>query len=135
MNYYNYFTEIEDEFVKRRGSHIWISPLDWSLIETWKQRGVPLHVVLRGINASFDSYDGRKRRGRKVNSLFYCQQEIEARFLEYCETRVGSNGHAQSANGGTNDAHGEKASPFSAEAIRGYLIERGETLTQLGQLY
>ncbi len=136
MNYYNYFTEIEDEFVKRRGSHIWISPLDWSLIETWQQRGVPLHVVLRGINSSFDSYDGRKRRGRKVNSLFYCQQEIEARFLEYCETRVGSNGHADRASSGTNEANGHgEASPFSAEAIRGYLIERREALTQLSQLY
>lgn len=136
MNYYNYFTEIEDEFVKRRGSHIWISPLDWSLIETWQQRGVPLHVVLRGINSSFDAYDGRKRRGRKVNSLFYCQQEVEARFLEYCETRVGSNGHADSASSGTNGANGhQEASPFSAEAVRGYLIERREALTQLSQLY
>ena len=138
MNYYNYFTEIEDEFVKRRGSHILISPLDWSLIETWQQRGVPLHVVLRGISASFDSYDGRKRRGRKVNSLFYCQQEVEAGFTEYCETRIGSNGTGQSADGASNNGgngHDAEASPFSAEAIRGYLLERREALTHLSQAY
>src|SRR5215510_1895491 len=90
MNYFNYFTEVENEFVKRRGSHLLVSPLDWSLIESWKQRGIPLHVILRGINNSFDGYDERLRRGRKVNSLFYCQQEVEAIFLEYCESRVGS---------------------------------------------
>src|SRR5262245_21567573 len=89
MNYFNYFTEIEEEFVRRRGSHLLVSPLDWSLIETWQQRGVPLHIVLRGINVSFDAYDRRASRGRKVNSLLYCQQEVEAMYLEYCESRVG----------------------------------------------
>lgn len=92
MNYFNYFTEIEEEFVKRRGSHMLVSPLDWSLIETWQQRGVPLNVVLRGINASFEGYNGRLNYGRKVNSLFFCQQEVEAMFLAHCQTRVGANG-------------------------------------------
>ena len=82
MNYFNYFTEIEEEFVKRRGSHMMVSPLDWTLIETWKQRGIPLHIVLRGINSSFDGYDQRLSRGRKVNSLFFCQQEVEALYQE-----------------------------------------------------
>jgi hypothetical protein len=45
MNYYNYFTEVENEFVRRRGKHMLVSPLDWSLIETWKQRGVPLRIA------------------------------------------------------------------------------------------
>ena len=65
MNYYNYFTEIEDEFVKRRGSHILISPLDWSLIETWRQRAIPLAIVLRGINASFEFHVGNWLGGEK----------------------------------------------------------------------
>src|SRR5262247_845455 len=90
MNYFNYFTEIEEEFVKRRGSHMLVSPLDWTLIETWKRRGIPLHIVLRGINSSFDGYDHRFNRGRKVNSLFFCQQEVEALFQEYVESRVGA---------------------------------------------
>lgn len=131
MNYFNYYTEIEDEFVKRRGSHLWVSPLDWSLIETWKQRGVPLHIVLRGINSSFDSYDQRLSRGRKVNSLFYCQQEIEAMFLEYCESRVGSPTNHQ-----TNEGSGSKEqSTFSPEAIIGYLSGNRGNLERLSRQY
>jgi hypothetical protein len=139
VNYYSYFTEIEDEFVKRRGSHMLISPLDWLLIETWKQRGVPLHVVLRGINASFDAASKRVRRGRKVNSLFYCQQEVEAMFHEHCEARVGSNGQARSENGAAANGSGmaesaatdQSAAPFSREAIQVYLEERRDALRQL----
>jgi hypothetical protein len=135
VNYFNYFTEIEDEFVRRRGHHLLISPLDWSLIETWKQRGVPLHVVLRGINASFDTYDERKRRGRRVNSLFYCQQEVEALFLEYRESRVGDNGQSQGANGSAPAEREEEASPFSLESIRLYLRERHAALRQLSEAH
>ncbi len=131
MNYFNYFTEIEEEFVKRRGSHMLISPLDWSLIETWKQRGLPLHIVLRGINAAFDLYDAKARHGRKVNSLFYCRQEVEALFLEYCAARVGS--QAQTANGEQESS--EAASPFSPEAIIAYLTERYEEIAQLRASY
>jgi hypothetical protein len=130
MNYFNYFTEIEEEFVKRRGSHLLVSPLDWSLIETWKQRGVPLHIVLRGINASFDSYDQRAARGRKVNSLLYCQQEVEAMFLEYCESRVGADGDARPSNG--KESNGHQEDHFNPPAILDYLIEQREALEQLG---
>jgi hypothetical protein len=130
MNYFNYFTEIEEEFVKRRGSHLLVSPLDWSLIEMWKQRGVPLHIVLRGINASFDSYDQRAARGRKVNSLLYCQQEVEAMFLEYCESRVGANVDAPPSNG--KESNGHQEDQFNPPAILDYLTEQREALEQLG---
>jgi hypothetical protein len=53
MNYYNYFTEIEDTFVRRRGKHLLLSPIDWAMIEGWQERGVPLHIVLRGIESVF----------------------------------------------------------------------------------
>lgn len=89
LNYFNYFTEIEEEFVRRRGSHMLISPLDWALVESWKNAGIPLHVVLRGINRAFDAYQARPRH-RKVNSIFYCQQEVEAAFAEYKLSQVGS---------------------------------------------
>jgi hypothetical protein len=114
MNYFNYYSEVENEFVKRRGSHMLVSPLDWSLIESWQQRGVPLHIVLRGINASFDGYDKRLHRGRKVNTLFFCQQEVEALFLEYAAAHVGENGNGHQE---TN------ASPFSRQRILEYLRE------------
>ncbi|MBI1762815.1 MAG: hypothetical protein HYR56_15395 [Acidobacteria bacterium] len=138
MNYFNYFTEVENEFVKRRGSHMLVSPLDWALIESWKQRGVPLHIVLRGINTSFDGYDKRAQRGRKVNSLLFCQQEIEAQYLDYCETRVGSNTTVTSENGATNGHHGNgngkksaADSPFAKARLVEFLSEHYELLENL----
>src|SRR5262245_42301739 len=120
MNYFNYFTEVEEEFVKRRGSHMLVSPLDWTLIETWKRRGIPLHIVLRGINSSFDGYDQRLNRGRKVNSLFFCQQEVEALFQEYIESRVGATqgaGNGAQHNGDGASQNGYGASQFAPISI------------------
>jgi len=75
-NYFNYFTEIEEHFLKRRGGGLLLSTLDWALIETWKNAGIPLEAVLRGIDAAFDRYDERPEKTRKVNSLAYCSQEV-----------------------------------------------------------
>jgi len=131
MNYFNYFTEIEDEFVKRRGSHLLVSPLDWSLMEMWKQRGIPLHVVLRGINDSFDGYDQRAHRGRKVNSLFYCQQEVEALFLQYCESRVGSEAAASDEKGKPSNGHNDASPLFAPVTVTDHLRETLETIRRL----
>jgi hypothetical protein len=127
MNYFNYFTEIEEEFVKRRGSHMLVSPLDWTLIETWKQRGIPLHIVLRGINSSFDGYDRRLSRGRKVNSLFFCQQEVEAQFQEYIESRVGA---VHSATNGASQ-NGDGDTQFTPAAVIEFLKGQCEALWRL----
>ncbi len=89
LNYFNYFTEVEEEFVRRRGKHMMISPMDWALVESWKNAGIPLHIVLRAINEAFDAYDARARKYRKVNSIFYCQQAVEATFAEYRLSQVG----------------------------------------------
>lgn len=129
MNYFNYFTEIEEEFVRRRGSHMLVSPLDWSLMESWKQRDIPLQVVLRGIGNSFDGYDQRAHRGRKVNSLFYCQQEVEALFQEFTESRVGSSEPTANENG--NEANGHEPPQFTKNTINDYLTDHLEMLTQL----
>jgi hypothetical protein len=141
MNYFNYFTEIEGEFVKRRGSHMLVSPLDWTLIETWKRRGIPLHIVLRGINSSFDGYDQRLNRGRKVNSLFFCQQEVEALFQDYIESRVGAangagngasqNGNGASQNGNGASQNGNGASQSAPAAFVEFLKAQCEALWRL----
>jgi hypothetical protein len=78
QNYFNYFTEIEEQFQRRRGTILMLSTLDWALIETWKDAGIPLEAVLRGIDAAFDRYDQRPRKNKKVNSLAYCAQEVLA---------------------------------------------------------
>ena len=80
-NYFNYFTEIEEHFQRARGTGLFLlSPLDWALIEAWKNRGIPLEAVLRGIDAAFEKWRGGPPRARihMVNSLAYCAQAIAA---------------------------------------------------------
>ena len=59
QNYFNYFTEIEQRFQQRRGSLLMLSTLDWALIETWRDSGLPLEAVLRGIDAAFDKHEAK----------------------------------------------------------------------------
>jgi flagellar hook-length control protein FliK len=91
-NYFNYFTEIEEQFQRRRGGILLLSTLDWALIETWKDAGIPLDAALRGIDAAFDSYDAKPARAktRKVNSLAYCSQEVLAAAEEMKEASTGA---------------------------------------------
>jgi hypothetical protein len=89
-NYFNYFTEIEEHFQKRRGTGLLLSTLDWALIETWKDAGIPLEAVLRGIDSAFERYEERPSKTRKVNSLAYCAQEILAAAEDMKEAAVGA---------------------------------------------
>ena len=111
FNYFNYFTEVEEEFVKRRGKGLLISPLEWSLVEAWKNAGIPLHLVLRSINEAFDGYDKRPHRGRLVNTIFYCQQAVESNFVAYRLGRVGEMGEG----GGADHQSTGEASPKSTQ--------------------
>ena len=90
QNYFNYFTEIEERFQKRRGASLLLSTLDWALIETWKDAGIPLEAVLRGIDETFDKYERRPVKAKKVNSLAYCAQEVLAAAEEMKEAAVGA---------------------------------------------
>jgi len=79
INYFNYFTEIEEHFQRARGTSLFLlSPLDWALIEAWKNAGVPLAAVLRGIDSAFDKWRSRKVRTQMVNSLAFCAQAVLA---------------------------------------------------------
>jgi len=89
-NYFNYFTEIEEHFQRRRGGILLLSTLDWALIETWKNAGVPLEAVLRGIDDAFDKYDQRPMKSKKVNSLAYCSQAVLAAAEDMKEAAVGA---------------------------------------------
>jgi hypothetical protein len=122
VNYFNYFTEIEDAFVRRRGKHLFLSPMDWALMESWKQQEIPLHLVLRAIERAFDSFEARPRK-RSVKSLLYCQEEVEAQFAEWLESRVGAN-ESSTAEGQVDDA----AKHFSTPAIETHLREKKKIL-------
>jgi hypothetical protein len=89
-NYFNYFTEIEDRYLQRRGGGLLLSTLDWALIETWKDAGIPLEAVLRGIDEAFDQYDQRPSKTKKVNSLAYCSQLVLAAAEGMKEAAVGA---------------------------------------------
>ena len=89
-NYFNYFTEIEEHFQRRRGTLLMLSPLDWALMETWKDAGIPLEAVLRGIDTTFDKWERRPSRTRKVNGLAFCSQEVLASAEEMKEAAVGA---------------------------------------------
>jgi hypothetical protein len=108
-NYFNYFTEIEEHFQRARGTSLFLlSPLDWALIETWKNAGLPLEAVLRGIDTAFGRWRSRKVKTQMVNSLAFCAQAVltEARIMA---------GTAQPR------AQREMAPPFAREELRAYL--------------
>jgi hypothetical protein len=122
QNYFNYFTEIEERFQRRRGSLLMLSTLDWALIETWREAGIPLEAVLRGIDQAFDKYDAKALRSagrvRKVNGLAWCAQSV----MEAAE-------RAREAAIGTATAAGAVVeSGFEAERVRRYLEANAATV-------
>lgn len=124
LNYFNYFTEIEDAFIRRRGKHLMLSPLDWALIESWKEMELPLHIALRGIEKAFDSWESKPRK-RSVKGLLYCQEEIEAQFAEWKEGRVGA---ADDAGGSEAESAAEM---FSKTAVLEHLQRGRSTLREI----
>lgn len=91
-NYFNYFTEIEERFQQRRGTILLLSTLDWALIEMWREAGIPLEAVLRGIDDAFDKYEARQKRARmqRVNGLAWCAQAVMQAAMEMSEAATGS---------------------------------------------
>jgi hypothetical protein len=113
-NYFNYFTEIEEHFQRRRGSLLLLSTLDWALIETWREAGVPLEAVQRGIDAAFEKYEARKARARvrRINGLAYCAQEVMAAVEAMKEAALGA---------GPSSKETTPAPGFEAERIAAHL--------------
>ncbi len=117
VNYFEYFSEIEERFVARRGSVLLLSTLDWALIETWREAGVPLAAVLRGIDVAFDKYEARKARtkGRlaKVNGLGWCAQAVMEAARELAAASVGAHTAPEAAHAGVPGA-AQGAAPGTA---------------------
>jgi hypothetical protein len=115
--YFNYFTEVEEQFRRARGTGLFLlSPLDWALIETWKNSGVPLEAVLRGIELAFDAWRTKKKRTQMVNSVAYCAQAV----MQEAELMAGT---AEAAG-----SRREAAAPFSREEIRDFFTRNREVL-------
>jgi hypothetical protein len=107
LNYYNYYTEIEEHFQRARGTSLFLlSTLDWALAETWKNADVPLEAVLRGIDAAFDKWRSRKVKTQMINSLAFCAQAVltEAKIMA-----------------GAARPRREAAAPFSIDELKAHL--------------
>ncbi|MBI5282420.1 MAG: hypothetical protein HY858_12115 [Candidatus Solibacter usitatus] len=117
LNYFNYFTEVEERFQQARGTGLFLmSPLDWALIESWKNAGVPLEAVLRGIDAAFDNWRSRKQRTQQVNSLAYCAQAV-MKEAEALANNLPAPAHAPA-----------QESPFPLESVRAHLDKAAAAL-------
>ena len=120
MNYFNYFTEVEEHFQQARGSGLFLlSPLDWALLESWKESGVPLEAALKGIDRAFEKYHKRKRKFRQVNSIAYCTQEVLEAAREMAEGNTRSEPEDRTQDQG-----------FEPERMAGYLAENAGYVRQ-----
>jgi hypothetical protein len=122
FNYFNYFTEIEDYFWRKRGAHLLVSPLDWAIVETWQKAGIPLGAVLQGIDRAFESWQRSRRAagGRQLKSLAYCVDAVADAAAEAAEAAVGAGPEVKSSR--------PAAEPFSRDEIRKYLVRNAARL-------
>lgn len=79
--------------------------------------GVPLHVALRGIEKAFDSWEAKPRK-RTIKTLVYCQEEVEAQYTDWLESRVGA---PPSAEVNDTDPNDEATTVFSRSAVLEHL--------------
>lgn len=121
-NYFNYFTEIEEYFWKKRGAHLLVSPLDWAIMEAWQKAGVPLEAVLKGIDRAFESY-GRSRRGagKPLKSLAYCTDAVLEAAEEQLEAAAGKAPAAKQS---------QRKETFSREELKAYFARNAAQLRQ-----
>jgi len=118
-NYFNYFTEIEEHFCRRRGTHLYLSNLDWVLMEVWKDAGIPLEAVLRGIDEAFDKWDRKPSKTRKINGLAWSAQAVLAAAEEMKEAAVGAS---------TEERRSDAPPGFQASEICAFLRRNADQL-------
>jgi hypothetical protein len=124
-NYFNYFTEIEEYFWKKRGAHLLVSPLDWAIMEAWQKAGVPLEAALKGIDRAFESYGrSRRRTGKALKSLAYCTDAVLEAAEESQEAAAGSAPKSGSA---------KAAESFSQEDLRMYFAKNAAQLDKTAE--
>ena len=128
-NYFNYFTDIEEYFWKKRGAHLLVSPLDWAIMETWQKAGIPLDAALKGIDRAFESYQRSRRGGlgKPLKSLAYCTDAVLEAAEEQQEAAAGSEPTA------TRAGRTAPKEMFSREEIKAYFarnVERVRTVAE-----
>jgi hypothetical protein len=127
FNYFNYFTEIEEYFWRKRGAHLLVSPLDWAIVETWQKAGIPLGAVLKGIDRAFESWERSRRAagGRQLKSLAYCVDAVLDAAAEAQEAAAGTGPEVPRAR--------PAAEPFSRDELRKYFERSAARLREAAQ--
>ncbi len=124
-NYFNYFTEIEEYFWKKRGAHLLVSPLDWAIMEAWQKAGVPLEAALKGIDNAFESYKrSRRGAGKPLKNLAYCTDAVLEAAEEQQEAAAGSAPKA---------ARATASETFSRDELKKYFAKNASRLKQAAQ--
>lgn len=116
MNYFNYLTDVEEAFIRRRGQSLFLSPKDWALIESWEKRSIPLHVVIRAVEDVFDKLG----EGKKISTIAYCSNAVEEQFAAWSAGQVG-------ASSGTADVS------YSKEEIENHIRESVAKLNNINR--
>ena len=113
INYFNYFTEVERFYQTKRKSFTLLSTLDWVLVESWKESGIPVETVLKGIDRAFS------RAKREVNSLAYCMGAVAEVAKEEKDGRI----------------EAPAVPEISSEETARYLGELADKVTAVGRLF
>jgi hypothetical protein len=122
LNYFNYFSEIEEAFIRRRGKALMVSPKDWTIIEDWQKRGIPQHIVIRSIEKIFDDIAKDPARNPSVKSIAYCSDEVERQYRDWQASQAGA--HSES----DEDAHDESGKEGIAEHLTGLITALNDSL-------
>ena len=123
INYFNYFTEVEEHFARLRGKNLLVSPLDWCLIELWRDSGIPLHVTLRGIDRSFEA--AQRTQKKPPGNLSYCHSAILEAFEEYNRAMLGPVDAASQ-----DESPGKQEAEFSRERVIAHLRQLEKRMRQ-----
>jgi len=85
-----YFQTIARFFFEQRGSPFFLSSKELDVITDWKEKGVPVGVVLEGIRDCFTFSRAKPGRKNKIQSLVFCRSFVSRAFESYKERKVGS---------------------------------------------
>jgi hypothetical protein len=106
--------------------------MDWALIASWRDAGVPLQVALRGIDIAMDGFQAKKRRGSsKVNSLCYCHDSVMEEYAAHLESHVGESSAQTQTSSGSREADAEDRNEPETESVLSFLEDRKSEIKAL----
>lgn len=128
-----YYREIAAAFLRHRGAPFFLSAKDLDLVSKWETSGLPLPVVLEGIEGAFDATRPGARPRGKVLSLAYCEIPVARAWERHRDRKVGGTRKAPEPRDRKAAVRKEidrflAAVPPGLEALRGTFLAAGEAL-------